>query len=167
MSVIGPCCENECNTETVSENCQLEMSNEIGDDKLFSKVGDDRVDGDESDIGENESDCQSDTSGEPEGLTDSSSEDDSVAPGGHVWRMCNGVQKLRRVRSVRHRPRETVSHGRQLGQHVADGSSSCHDSDEDCIDDLFPDDDVIDSRGTSGSSYAEIRTSALHSVPRG
>ena len=153
MSVIGPCCENECNTE--SENCQLEM---------FNEVGDDRVDGDESDIGEDESGCQSDTSGEPEGLTDSSSEDDSITPGGHVWRTFNGVRKLRRVRSIRHRPHGIAPTSAQLSElpmplrrcGPSDCGSSCHDSDEDCIDDLFPDDDVIDSRGTSGSSYAEI-----------
>ena len=41
-----------------------------------------------------DSDCESDTSGEPEGLTDSSCEDDTVAPGGRVRRIVKGIEKL-------------------------------------------------------------------------
>ena len=133
VSVIGPCCEYECNKE--SENCRLEM---------FDKVGDDI-------IGDDESDCQSDTSGEPEGLTDSSSEDDTVAPGGHVWRVSKGAPRLRRVRRVtRHRPHGAASHDKQVGQNAAAFGSDCHTSDDDCIDDLFPED-----QEASGGSYAE------------
>ena len=107
VSVIGPCCEYECNKE--SENCRLEM---------FDKVGDDI-------IGDDESDCQSDTSGEPPGL--------------------------RRVRRVtRHRPHGAASHDKQMGQNATASGSDCHASDDDYIDDLFPED-----QEASGGSYAE------------
>ena len=59
VSVKGPCHEHESNLES--------MFNGVGDDIL---------------INEDESDIESDTSGEPEGLTDSSSEDETVAQEG-------------------------------------------------------------------------------------
>ena len=103
--------------------------------EMFDNVGDDI-------IGDDESDCQSDTSGEPEGLTDSSSEDDTAAPGGRVRRTVWGIGRFRRVRRVpRHRPLRQISQDKQ----------DCHASDDDCIDDLFPED-----QESSGGSYAEI-----------
>ena len=50
-------------------------------------------------------DYESDASGpsEPAGLTDSSSEDDTVAPGGRVRRIVKGIEKFRWVRRVRQR----------------------------------------------------------------
>ena len=133
VSVIGPCCEYECNKE--SENCRLEM---------FDKVGDDI-------IGDDESDCQSDTSGEPEGLTDSSSEDDTVAPGGHVWRMSKGAPRLRRVRRVT-RPRPFVPIRRDCEDEPPglnpSSDEDVHDSDSDSADDFF--------QRILGGNYREI-----------
>ena len=105
VSVKGPCYENECINgiavplgapgecvghranvvgDKSSENCPPDMFDEVGNDRFIDEV-----------------DSESDASDEPEGLTDSSSEDDTVAPGGHVRRIVKGIEKLRRVRRVR------------------------------------------------------------------
>ena len=93
-----------------------------------------------------DSDCESDTSGEPEGLTDSSSEDDTVAPGGHVRRIVKGIEKLRRVRRVRgHRsfaPFRQDSEDEPPGLNPS-SDEECHDSDNDSVDDLFPEDHQV------------------------
>jgi hypothetical protein len=124
VSVKGPCHEHEGNND--SDHCQL---------KMFDKVGDDIL------INDDESHGESDTSGEPEGLTDSSSEDDTVAPGGRVERVVKGIEKLRRVRRVlRHRPFVPIRQDCEDEPPGLNPSSEedCHDSDNDSVDDLFP-----------------------------
>jgi hypothetical protein len=108
-----------------------------------------------------ESDCESDASGpsEPEGLTDGSSEDDTVAPGGRVKRIVKGIEKLRRVWRVR-RPRpfvpirkdcEDEPPGLNPSSEEDSRDLDYHDSDNDSVDDLFPDDDPTSRASFSGA----------------
>ena len=104
---------------------------------MFDKVGDDIL------INDDESDGESDTSGEPEGLTGSSSENDTVAPGGHVKRIVKGIERLRRVRrATRPRPFVPICQDCEDEPPGLNPSSEedCHDSDNDSVDDLFPED---------------------------
>jgi hypothetical protein len=143
VSVKGPYHEQEGINE--SENCQL---------KMFDKVGDDRS------INDDESDGYSETSDEPGNLTDSSSDDDTVAPGGHVKRIVKGIEKLRRVRRVAQpRPFVPIRHDCEEeppGLHTCSEEEDYHDSDEDSNDDLFPEDNVrksaVDSNAGTLSS---------------
>ena len=92
---------------------------------------------------DDESDGESNTSGEPEGLTNSSSEDDTAAPGGHVKRIVKGIERLRRVRRVT-RPRPFVPIRQDCDDEPPglnpSSEEDCHDSDNDSVDDLFPED---------------------------
>jgi len=104
---------------------------------MFDEVGDDIL------TNNDESDIESDTSGEPEGLTDSSSEDETAAPGGHVKRIVKGIERLRRVRRVT-RPRTFVPIRLDCDDEPPglnpSSDEDVHGSDSDSVDDSFPED---------------------------
>ena len=170
LGAPGECVGHRANVvgDKLIENCPLEMFDEVDDIAPTSAqlselpmplrrcgqsdskdiVGNDRL--------IDEVDSESDASDEPEGLTDSSSEDDTVAPGGHVRRMVNGIEKLRRVRAVRrvrgHRP---FAPFRQDPEDEPSGLNPSseedrHDSDDDSVDDMFPEDHPTSRASFSG-----------------
>ena len=106
------------------------MLDEVGDDRSIQK-------GDED----------TSSSGEPD-LTDSSSEDETALPGGRVRQIVWGIGKFRRVRRPRRRrPIAPITQDREDDPPGLNPSSEedCHnldrhDSDDDSVNDLSPDD---------------------------